>query len=63
MSVTLIGALLCIVAGVGMIVIEKYNKNIPQDNILEEVIEDAIKKETGLDIDLSPQTEEELDEK
>ena len=31
----------------------------PQDNLIEEVIEDAIEKNTGLDLDLSPSSKEE----
>jgi len=26
----------------------------PQDNVVEEIVEELIKKETGIDIDLSP---------
>jgi len=29
-------------------------KNIPHDSILEEIVEEVIKKQTGLDIDLTP---------
>jgi hypothetical protein len=30
----------------------------PQDNIVEEIIEDAIEENTGLDLDLSPTSKE-----
>ena len=33
-------------------------KNYPQDNIVEELIEEAIKSKTSLEIDLSPSTPE-----
>jgi len=36
----------------------KKFKKIPQDNFLEEFIERRIEKETGLDIDLSPDSKE-----
>lgn len=29
-------------------------KDYPQDNIVEEIVEDVIQKETGVDLDLSP---------
>jgi len=29
-------------------------KNYPQDNFVEEMVEDVIKHETGLDIDITP---------
>ena len=31
---------------------------MPQDNIVEEVCEEVIKKETGVEIDLSPESKE-----
>ncbi len=31
-----------------------YLSKYPQDNMLEEITEDLIEKETGIDIDLSP---------
>lgn len=34
-------------------------KNYPQDNFVEEIVEDVIEEKTGLDIDLSPFTPEE----
>lgn len=33
-------------------------KDYPEDNIVEEVVEDIIEHETGVDIDLSPNTPE-----
>ena len=35
-------------------------KDYPQDNIVEEKVEDLIQEETGLDIDLSPFSPEEI---
>lgn len=32
--------------------------SLKQDNVIEELIEDGIKKETGVDVDLSPDTPE-----
>jgi len=52
-AIFLIGiALLCIAAGCGLI------KDYPQDNIVEEMLEDVIENETGINIDLSPFTKE-----
>jgi len=39
----------------------KVWKNYPQDNIVEEIIEEVIESKTGLDIDLSPSTPENYD--
>lgn len=33
-------------------------KNYPQDNFVEELIEDMIKEKSGLDLDLSPNSKE-----
>ena len=33
-------------------------KNYPQDNVLEELVEDVIESQTGLDLDLSPFSKE-----
>lgn len=33
-------------------------KKYPQDNIVEEIVEDVIRSETGIDVDLSPATPE-----
>ncbi len=39
----------------------KVWKNYPQDNIVEEIIEEVIESKTGLEIDLSPSTPENYD--
>jgi len=33
-------------------------KKYPQDNIVEEIVEEIIEQKTGLDLDLSPMSEE-----
>lgn len=35
-----------------------WMKNYPQDNIVEEIIEEIIESKTGLDIDLTPRSPE-----
>lgn len=45
---------LCMISGCSLL------KKYPQDNIVEEIVEDAIEKETGIDIDLSPLTPEKI---
>lgn len=40
-------------------VIEEMSSRYPQDNILEEILEQQIKNQTGIDFDLSPSTPEE----
>lgn len=37
-----------------------FLKNYPQDNIAEEIVEDVIEKETGINVDLSPLTPEKI---
>jgi len=39
--------------------IDIANEAYPQDNLIEERIEDAIESFTGLEVDFSPQTDEE----
>ncbi len=51
------GFILVMCALVGCASIEK-ELNIPEDNIAEELIEDAIKIETGISVDLTPSTPE-----
>jgi len=41
--------------------IQKIVKDYPNDNIVEELLEDVIESKTGLDIDLSPFSPEEKD--
>ncbi len=41
--------------------IYKKFPSVPQDNIVEQLVEEGIKKETGVDIDLSPNTPEKKD--
>lgn len=53
-----VGALL--VAGLGSFIAVKRYKMKP-DNVIEEIIEDHIEDETGLDIDLSPDTPDKED--
>ena len=36
----------------------RFGKSYPQDNIVEEIIEELIESKTGLDIDLSPNSPE-----
>lgn len=38
----------------------KKFKNVPQDNMVEEVVEKIIKETMGKDVDLSPDTPEDL---
>jgi hypothetical protein len=39
---------------------EAFNEKfgVKDDNIVEEILEDVIKKETGIDMDLTPSSEE-----
>ncbi len=41
----------------------KIWKKYPQDNIVEEIIEEVIESKTGLDIDLSPNSREDYDQR
>lgn len=50
-------AALCGLIGVG----SYHYFKMPQDNIVEEIAEEVIKKETGIDVDLSPESKEEKD--
>lgn len=37
---------------------EFYQKNVPDDNPIEELLEEKIEDVTGLDLDLTPESEE-----
>ena len=52
-------AFLAIVAGLSIFVyyVASFDR-YPQDNPIEEVLEETIKQETGADVDLSPDSEE-----
>ena len=53
-TIAAICTVLATIIGIGSY---QYYK-LPQDNIVEEVCEEVIKKETGADIDLSPESKE-----
>lgn len=50
-----------LVAGFLVFTISHTWKNYPQDNAIEEIVEDVIKVETGVDVDLTPQSPENKD--
>lgn len=54
--------LLGIMAGLGLLMLcgcsHPWWKNYPEDNIVEEIVEDVIKQEWQLDLDLSPNSPE-----
>ena len=54
MKLAMAGALIVLL--ITIIGCSGFWKNYPQDNIVEEIVEEVIDKETGLDIDLSPFT-------
>lgn len=58
-SFILMGIVLAILAVGGLVSI----KFLGQDNPVEEAVEEIIKNQTGLDIDLSPETKETKDSK
>ena len=50
--------IIVMVVGLSILTISHTWKSYPQDNIVEEIVEDVIKVETGEDVDLSPQSPE-----
>lgn len=50
--------ILIVLAAGGGALAYKYFAKAPDDNPVEEVAEDIIKKETGVDVDLSPNSPE-----
>ena len=56
-----LGSVLCILSiGMTLMTLSACGmfKNYPQDNIIEEAVEEAIKIHLGLDLDLSPESSE-----
>ena len=52
------GVLLGLLMQVSCTSIKNLMSKYPQDNIIEEIVEDAIEQETGIDVDLSPGSDE-----
>ncbi len=55
----LIPLLIVLAAGSGALIYKQVTK-APDDNPIEEIAEEIIKKETGADVDLSPSTPEKM---
>ncbi len=55
----LIPLLIVLAAGSGALIYKQVTK-APDDNPIEEIAEEVIEKETGVDIDLSPNSPEKL---
>lgn len=53
-AISAICAVICGLIGIG----SYHYFKLPQDNIVEEIAEEIIKKETGIDVDLSPESKE-----
>jgi len=52
------GVLLGLLVQTSCTSIKNLMTKYPQDNIVEEIVEDAIENETGIDVDLSPSSKE-----
>lgn len=50
--------IIVIVCGVLIFGAAQVWKQYPQDNVVEEIVEEVIKAETGVDIDLTPDSQE-----